>query len=63
MGLTNDGVPMQNMMVHVADPNQNLMEIGKNENLLDLDFDPTAAVQAPPQQAAVPNPYFDFNSG
>jgi hypothetical protein len=39
------------------------MEIGKNENLLDLDFDPTAAVQAPPQQAAVPNPYFDFNSG
>lgn len=38
MGLDNNGVPSQNQMVHIMDPNQNLMEIGKNENLLDLDF-------------------------
>jgi len=26
-------------MVHVADPNKPLVEIGVNENLLDLDWD------------------------
>lgn len=32
------------------DPNQNLMELGKNENLLDLDFDPTQEIKPPVEQ-------------